>query len=103
MQNEFEDEPTTEYVRPTDGTASNDTAAIEQAIVSPVPFPTLTPREREVALLLSGGAKNSEIADELTLSVKTIDTHRASILRKLKVRNNVELALLAAREGWIVP
>lgn len=65
------------------------------------PFPTLTAREREVAHRLSVGRRNSEIAAELDISVKTVDTHRAHVLKKLLVRNNVELARLAIRNGWV--
>lgn len=64
-------------------------------------FPALTDREREVALLLADGSRNSEIAEELDISIKTVDTHRAHVLRKLHCRNNVELCKLAIREGYI--
>lgn len=63
----------------------------------------LTPRELEVAERLAAGKRNREIADELGCSVKTIDTHRWHILRKLHVRNNVELVLALLREGALVP
>ena len=66
-----------------------------------VPFPELTEREREVALLLVDGMKNAEIAKTLEISVKTVDTHRAHTLQKLNVRNNVELCRLAIREGYV--
>ncbi len=44
---------------------------------------TLTPREREVAILLAYGYTNSQIADELTISVRTAEMHRANAMRKL--------------------
>jgi DNA-binding NarL/FixJ family response regulator len=66
-------------------------------------FPALTEREREVALKLAIGAKNSEIADDLGISSKTVDTHRSHLLKKLGCRNNVELARLAIREGYVAP
>lgn len=68
-----------------------------------VPFPTLTPRERVIATRLAQGARNAEIADELEISVKTVDTHRAHVLKKLGLRGNVELAHLAIVEGWVTP
>lgn len=63
------------------------------------PFDSLTERERSVAQMLAVGAKNSEVADKLVISVKTVDTHRSHLLKKLRCRNNVELARLSARCG----
>lgn len=54
-------------------------------------FTDLTPRQREVALLLAEGKFNAEIANEIGCSLKTVDTHRAHILGRLGLRNNVEL------------
>lgn len=65
------------------------------------PLTELSPREREVAGMLAVGATNHEIADKLDISIKTVDTHRGHVLKKLKLRNNVELALLAVRRGCI--
>lgn len=64
-------------------------------------YPELTPREREVATLLAVGEPNREIARALGCSVKTIDTHRGHVLRKLHCRNNVDLARLAIRRGYV--
>lgn len=66
-------------------------------------FDDLTPRERTIALALAGGLRNRDIADELKISVKTVDTHRGHILKKLKVANNVTLCRLAIRLGLITP
>lgn len=65
------------------------------------PFPTLTERERQVAIALSNGQTNREIAKQLEISIKTIDTHRGHVLKKLGVRNNVELAHAAIAKGWV--
>lgn len=98
----FDEEPTREYpAELRNPTTISDAPELEPDVS--IPFPELTPRERQVALLLVLGQKNSEIAVELQLSVKTVDTHRAAILRKMQKRNNVELALLACREKWIIP
>jgi two-component system response regulator NreC len=65
------------------------------------PFPTLTERERQVAVALAHGQTNREIAKQLQISIKTIDTHRGHALKKVGVRNNVELAHVAIAKGWI--
>jgi DNA-binding CsgD family transcriptional regulator len=67
------------------------------------PFPTLTPREREVALHICEGKTCREIAELIGCSLKTVDAHRGSLLRKLEIKNAVLLTLYAVREGWIIP
>jgi DNA-binding CsgD family transcriptional regulator len=64
------------------------------------PFDVLTRRQQQVATALVNGQSNSEIAKELGCSIKTVDTHRAHVMRKLKVRNNVMLARLAIETGY---
>lgn len=59
----------------------------------------LTQQQRRVVDLLGVGMFNAEIAAELGTSIKTIDTHRAMVLSRLGLRNNVELVLLAIRQG----
>jgi len=55
----------------------------------------LSDREMQVMRMLASGKTVTEIADELSLSVKTISTYRFRILEKLQVRNNAELARYA--------
>lgn len=62
---------------------------------------TLTEREMQVAKLLALGKTSHEVADELGISVKTVDTHRGHLLEKLALRNNVELARHALRVEWV--
>jgi len=59
----------------------------------------LTPREREIIQLLAEGKSAREIASALNLSVKTVDTHRYQIMKKLKVKSIAELVKFAIREG----
>lgn len=59
------------------------------------PHETLSPREHQVMCLLASGKSVGEIAKELTLSVKTVNTHREHILQKLDLRNNVGIARYA--------
>lgn len=55
---------------------------------------TLTPREREVMELLMEGLANKLIADQLEISIRTVEVHRARVFAKLGVRNAVELVLM---------
>jgi DNA-binding NarL/FixJ family response regulator len=61
----------------------------------------LTPREREIVQLLAEGHSNKEIASKLFLSVKTVETHRAAIMRKLEVNSIVELVHYAIRNKLV--
>jgi two-component system, NarL family, response regulator NreC len=64
-------------------------------------FELLSPREREILQLVAEGKSNKEIADLLHLSVYTVETHRASIMKKLNLRGVPELILYAVRKGII--
>ena len=64
-------------------------------------FTLLTPRETEVAKLLALGLSCREIADRFGRDVKTIDTHRLFVLRKLGLANTAQLARVAIREGFV--
>jgi DNA-binding NarL/FixJ family response regulator len=59
----------------------------------------LTPREREVAQLLAEGRSTKEVAAQLFVSVKTIETHRQHIMEKLNINSIAELTKYAIREG----
>ena len=63
----------------------------------------LTDRERSILELVSQGQTNKEIAARLYLSEKTVKHYMTNILQKLQVRNRVEAALLATREGIVGP
>lgn len=65
------------------------------------PIDVLSPREREVLRLLALGNTNHEIADELVLSVKTVETHRAHIMNKLKVDSRAALVRHALAAGLL--
>lgn len=61
----------------------------------------LTPRELEILRLIGRGLSRAEIANLLHRSLKTIDAHHTSIMRKLDIHDRVELALYAVREGLV--
>lgn len=67
------------------------------------PIEPLTSREEELLLPLARGRTNGEIADELYISVSTVKTHVASLMRKLDARNRVEIAMWAHETGRIKP
>ncbi len=62
-------------------------------------FSVLTPREREVLQLLAEGLATKEVAGRLDVSVKTVETHRAQIMKKLDLHSIAELTKYAVREG----
>lgn len=55
----------------------------------------LTKREKGILKMIVNGKNNREIADELDISIRTIETHRANIMKKLHVKNAVELVRVA--------
>jgi DNA-binding NarL/FixJ family response regulator len=64
-------------------------------------FDVLTPRELEVLKLIAEAQTNKEIAQQLVISIKTVERHRANILEKLGMRDRVELTRYAIRRGLI--
>jgi DNA-binding NarL/FixJ family response regulator len=63
----------------------------------------LTARQREVLRLVAGGKSTKEIAYDLTLSVKTVETHRAQIMERLGIRDVAGLVRYALRTGLVPP
>jgi DNA-binding NarL/FixJ family response regulator len=68
-----------------------------------VEHPFLTEREIQIVRLVAEGMSSREIAERLTISVKTVDTHRANIMEKLEARNSAELIKAAIRKGILSP
>ena len=64
-------------------------------------FDSLTEREREIFQLAAEGHSNKDIAELLSISPATVETHRAHILQKLDVHSTAELVLYAVRRGII--
>ncbi|MFQ5857978.1 MAG: response regulator [Anaerolineae bacterium] len=78
---------------------------LEDAPDSPVdvePEIPLTPRELEVLSLIARGYRNQEIAEELVISVKTVESHKANIKEKLGIRSQSELVQYALRKGLVL-
>ena len=64
---------------------------------------SLTPRQREILQLIAEGGSTKEIAFRLGLSVKTVETHRAEIMRRLDIRDVASLVRYAIRKGLLNP
>jgi two-component system, NarL family, response regulator NreC len=63
----------------------------------------LSERERDVLYLLALGHTNQEIGKKLVISVRTVDTHRAHVMRKLRLETRAELVMFALANGVIGP
>jgi DNA-binding NarL/FixJ family response regulator len=67
-----------------------------------LPYDRLTPREREVIQLVAEGKSNKEVASALGVTVKTVETHRANIMRKLNLGSVSDLVRYAVRNKIVV-
>jgi two-component system, NarL family, response regulator NreC len=86
------------YVHPVLGARLVSAEAEERARAEDDP---LSEREREVLRLLALGHTNQEIAKELYLSVRTVETHRAHIMQKLRITTRAELVRYALEQGLL--
>ncbi|MFF0829611.1 response regulator [Brevibacillus sp. NPDC003359] len=66
-----------------------------------VKYDILTDREKEVLVLIAKGFSNKEIAEQLTVSVKTVESHKAHIMEKLHLRTRPDLVRYAIKKGWL--
>ena len=64
---------------------------------------SLTPREREILILMAQGMSNQEIANELIVSATTVKTHVGNVLAKLDVRDRVQAVVVAYETGLMAP
>jgi two-component system response regulator NreC len=71
----------------------------EVPVIESSAFSVLTPREREVLQLIAEGSTTKEIASQLNVSAKTVDTHRRQIMDKLKLHSIADLTKFAIQEG----
>ena len=79
--------------------ALDDSLATGHRRAHPTPAIPLSPREKEVLTLIAHGDSSKEIAARLHIGVGTVDTHRARLMSKLKVRNVAGLVAYAFRSG----
>ncbi len=64
-------------------------------------FDVLTPRELQVLKLIAEAHTSREIADELVISVKTVEVHKANAMRKLDMRSRIDIVRYAMLQGWL--
>lgn len=70
---------------------------------SDTPFDALSPRELEVAMLLVQGLRQEDIARKLSLSAKTVNTHKSRLFEKLGIQDTIALARLSSQYGLSDP
>ena len=81
---------------------------VRQALASPAHLgegviDQLTPREREIAVLIAQSHSSKEVAGRLSISIKTAENHRANLMRKLAVRDVAGLVRFVVRQGLVDP
>jgi DNA-binding NarL/FixJ family response regulator len=70
---------------------------------APKPLDQVTPRQRQILQLVAEGHSTRSIADKLSISIKTVETHRAQIMERLGIRDVAGLTRFAMRNGLITP
>lgn len=78
-------------------------AKLAQPSRSSGPVDDLSPREREVLRLLALGYTNQEVAEQLVVSVRTVESHRAHVMNKLRVDSRAAMVQHALRAGLLKP
>ena len=73
-----------------------------KALKSKTAWDTLTAREREILKLIAEGYKNKGIADDLCISLKTVEKHRANLMKKLHLHSVAELTAYAMQKGLVI-
>lgn len=76
-------------------------AARSRKTTGPTPRANLTEREEEVLRMIAWGHSNKEIASRLTLSVKTIEAHKANAMQKLNMTGRIDIVRYAVLRGWL--
>lgn len=66
------------------------------------PLGILSPREREMFMYLADGQPNRQIAQRLFISPRTVETHRARVIKKLNLKSNADIIKYAVRNGLII-
>jgi DNA-binding NarL/FixJ family response regulator len=72
-----------------------------KALKTQTPWETLTHREREILKMIAEGYKNKAIANDLCISVKTVEKHRSNLMEKLNLHNVQALTAFAIEKGIV--
>jgi DNA-binding NarL/FixJ family response regulator len=72
-----------------------------EGVLPDSPWETVSQREREVLKLIAEGYKNKEIAEDLCISLKTVEKHRANLMKKLDLHNAAALTVYAMQKGLV--
>jgi len=64
-------------------------------------YETLSEREKEILSLIAKGYSNKEIAEQLVISVKTVETHKSNVMEKLGLKTRPELVKYALKKGLL--
>lgn len=101
----LKDAPASEVLRAIEIVAAGGSYFCQSAISSMAEAPAentpLTDREREILIFIVRGESNKRIAQQLNISVRTVETHRMSLRRKLGVVTSAGLVHYAVKQGWI--
>lgn len=89
--------------RPMSRYVANYSLHIDDVAASTSELEQLTPKERQVVTLIARGFKYREVAEELEISVKTLETHMAHIFTKLGVASRHEITRIAFETGFVDP
>ena len=73
----------------------------KSAQIDPTGAASLSPREVEVIRLMASGHSNKEVASQLGISVKTVETHRANAMHKLGMHSRIDVVRFALLQGWL--
>lgn len=73
----------------------------KEGVKSVSAWETLSQREREILKLIAEGYKNKEIAEDLCISLKTVEKHRANLMKKLDLHNAAALTVYAVEKGLV--
>ena len=87
------------YINPQIASLVVESLVSQSSTKDPKAFSLLTEREREVLQLIAEGKSTKQIASDLNVSAKTIESHRRQVMGKLNIRNVAELTKYAIREG----
>jgi two-component system response regulator NreC len=78
-----------------------DSFMLRQSPEDPMRFNDLSDRETEVLRLIAWGHSNKEIAAQLDISVKTVETYKARLMEKLDLRSRADIVRYALHQGWL--